>query len=86
MDQQELKTHFYVCQSKYTLQNISSRLLITSDLILKLIFFFYPYGEWGLCFGSFPSTSLHENCSEMGQLCFPSTPSKSTIIGALYVI
>ena len=38
-NQQELKVHFYACQSIYTLQNISSKLLITNDLILKLNLF-----------------------------------------------
>ena len=38
-NQQELKVHFYACQSIYTLQNISSKLLITNDLILKINLF-----------------------------------------------
>ena len=48
VDQQGLKVHCYACESFYTLQNISSKLLITNDLILKPNLFFYTYGEWGL--------------------------------------
>ena len=38
-NQQELKIHFNACQSIYTLQNLSSKLLITNDLILKINLF-----------------------------------------------
>ena len=50
MYQQELKIHFYACQSIYTLKNIASELLITNDLILKLNLFLYPYGDCVLVF------------------------------------